>query len=352
MCNIEARDEAGQTAQADAKPQPTDTLMRALDKLRAGRWADHRSKDVLYSQGRTAADHLTEIILATLEPERHVLVKEVTSGHVAVAIRGWQGAQIAPDTIRKRLNVLRAMGVDLGKAEDRPKLSKKVPPKWWLSLEEETRVCNFLRQQAPHRPYCMPTGAALMLANYIRFVTRSGLRVEEALRITPNAIKYSSSGPAREVASIMVDGTKTLGSRATLPLMPEAYDALLHAWHDRHGLTPEVAMLDNLRWAASHPHFSKVPVFQFGLSPEASYLIAAQSWEKCRAYLGASDNPTATLKALRRSAARYLHITKGMPLDMVREYLRHEDIETTQGYLRLTGGYGEAEMRKWLTKDP
>ncbi len=55
-----------------------------------------------------------------------------------------------------------------------------------------------------------------------------------------------------------------------------------------------------------------------------------------------------TLKALRRSAARYLHVDCGMPLDMVRAYLRHEDIETTLGYLRLTGGYGTEEMRRFL----
>jgi hypothetical protein len=33
-------------------------------------------------------------------------------------------------------------------------------------------------------------------------------------------------------------------------------------------------------------------------------------------------------------------------MDMVRDSLRHEDIKTAQGYLRLTGGYNDAEMRR------
>ncbi len=39
---------------------------------------------------------------------------------------------------------------------------------------------------------------------------------------------------------------------------------------------------------------------------------------------------------------------KGMPLDMVRLYLRHGSMETTMGYLRLTGGYEEGEIRRYL----
>jgi hypothetical protein len=37
-----------------------------------------------------------------------------------------------------------------------------------------------------------------------------------------------------------------------------------------------------------------------------------------------------------------------MPLDMLRQYLRHESIWTTMGYLRLVGGYDKDEMRKFL----
>jgi integrase len=71
-------------------------------------------------------------------------------------------------------------------------------------------------------------------------------------------------------------------------------------------------------------------------------------WQICRTHLAEQDNPLATLKALRRSAARYLHVTKGMPILLVRDYLRHSDVETTMEYLRLTGGINDAEYRRYL----
>jgi len=313
---------------ADHKPLPTDTLMRALDKLRAGRWADLRSKDVLYSQGKEAVISLRSYMFAqgSVAP---IAVADVTPSAVSAAIHEWQGKHLAPDTIRKRLNVLRAMGVDLGKAEDRPKLSKKRPLKWWLSPSDEERLVRRFQSAGG--------GQSLMMAHYIRFVTRSGLRVEEALALTPASLSFTVAAPSpREGASVTVRGTKTAGSHATLPLLPDAYDALVEAWR--------------LEWteALHTTDRRETRIFRFGKTPEVSYSIAASIWEGCRRFLGQQDNPTATLKALRRSAARYLHISKGMPLDMVREYLRHDDIETTQGYLRLTGGYGEADMRRFL----
>jgi len=71
-------------------------------------------------------------------------------------------------------------------------------------------------------------------------------------------------------------------------------------------------------------------------------------WDKARAFLGCADNHMATLKALRRTAARHLTIN-GMPTEMVRDYLRHENIKTTMGYLHLVGGYKTEEQRRWLS---
>lgn len=331
-------------AQASIKPLPTDTLYRALDKLRAGRWADLRSKDVLYAQGRNA---IATLVLLGYEPGHLTTVQEVDHTSAAQCITRWQSSGAAPDTIRKRLNVLRAMGVDLGKAEDRPKLSAKRPLKWWLNPTDHERLVGWLIEvvTADEVRGAYSQAERLLLAAYIDFVAYSGLRVEEALALAPRGISYSFktsslalSHDPRDCASITVMGTKTAGSHATLPLMPEAYDALARAWR--------ASTSSGLHFAVGVTR----PVFAFGPTPEASYNRLAALWEHCREYLGVKDNPTATLKALRRVAARNLHIVKGMPLDMVREYLRHEDIKTTQGYLKLTGGYGEKEMRAWLTK--
>lgn len=58
--------------------------------------------------------------------------------------------------------------------------------------------------------------------------------------------------------------------------------------------------------------------------------------------------PRATLKAFRRSFAR--HATeRGLPPDMLRQYLRHEHLATTAGYLKLVGGYTTEHLRPWFT---
>jgi len=64
--------------------------------------------------------------------------------------------------------------------------------------------------------------------------------------------------------------------------------------------------------------------------------------------LDEGDNPIATLKALRRTAARHLTVN-GMPTETVRKYLRHSNIQTTLGYLDLVGGYTTKEQHRWLS---
>lgn len=329
-------------------PQPTDPLLTALDKLRAGRWAGKRSCETLYSQGRQAVEALRAASGHLVDqPHLNVVyrVQDVTPLVVTQAIEVWLLEKLAPDTIRKRLNVLRAMGVDLGKAEDRPRLPKKLPPKWWLSPADEKRLCEWLAGPAWAEPSSASTRAmtrheARLLSHYIRFVTRTGLRVEEALRVT----SWSLSPSPGNTVSLMVDGTKTATSRAKLPLTEEAFDHLSRVWGSEHGAAFG-SLWSRVHYREAHdPAMHDREVFPF------TYERLATLWEHCRKFLGVSDNPTATLKALRRSAARYLHVDKGMPLDMVRQYLRHEDLETTQGYLDLAGGYTEEEMRRWLSK--
>ena len=73
-----------------------------------------------------------------------------------------------------------------------------------------------------------------------------------------------------------------------------------------------------------------------------------EAWDKARGLLGELDNRMATLKALRRGAARHL-TASGMPTEMVRAFLRHSNIKTTMGYLDLVGGYNVNEMRRFLS---
>ncbi|MBK3400406.1 tyrosine-type recombinase/integrase [Methylobacterium ajmalii] len=242
---------------------------------------------------------------------RVVMVAQVSDLDIRRATSEWYVHGLSPATINKRLNCLSAMGVCVEGCRARePKMLK-----WWLKPEDEERLRRFLLAKK--------TEGGVLHSRYgdiwrfIQWTTRTGLRVEETLRLRRS--DFSEDGGKW---SVTVPGLKTAGAQATLPLSDEAAELVAQR-------------------------------FPPGAAPDAPFIFAGYDalnglWQECREFLKVQDNPTATLKALRRSAARHLHVTKGMPLDMVRQYLRHEDIETTMGYLRLTGGYGTEEMRKWL----
>lgn len=190
----------------------------------------------------------------------------------------------------------------------------KVPKglKWYLPEDKVPPLLARLRALASVEREFMYD----CLAFFIRWTTRTGLRIEESLRLEWDR------DLAEDLTWVRVPGLKTATSQATLPLGQEVSEVLVQ-WRGILG--------DNKKW-----------VFPI------NYEELALAWTEARKFLGAEDDPTATLKALRRSAARYLHVDCGMPLHMVQQYLRHESMDTTLEYLRLTGGYGTEEMRRYL----
>ena len=280
------------------------TLEEALRETAMRKWQGRRCYATNMSQARQALD-----ALYTLRNHRDLTPTDVTPHWLQTITAKWYAQGLAPATINKRLNCLSAMGVSVEGCRVRePKVLK-----WWLSPANEARLCH-------HLEHARGTAVSKLLAYFIRWTARTGLRIEESLRLTDEHFHQDADGRWE----VTVPGLKTADSQATLPVSAELAPFLLAAVADR------------------NEHTRGLRLFPI------SYERLQQEWDVCRAFLGVSDNPTATLKALRRSAARHLHIAKGMPLDMVRQYLRHEDIETTMGYLRLTGGYGTEEMRKWL----
>lgn len=276
----------------------------------------------LYSQARAAAIHVS---LEAQErgspcakpsdwPVEMLLqhdVERITEEDVKNATARFYKDGLSPATINKRLNCLSKMGVSV------QGLRVKNPGKlkWYLPEDKLLEVLLWCDQQ----DYSS-------LANLIKWTVRTGLRIEESLRLGPDSFVKEFKGGAGdgplEVRAVKVPGTKTATSQATLPLSTEA---ALVAW----------------RFLIASP-YGPVKMFQW------DYEQYQTQWNHVREHFGWQDDPTATLKALRRSAARYLHVDCGMPLHMVQQYLRHESMDTTLEYLRLTGGYGTEEMRRYL----
>jgi integrase len=265
------------------------------------------------SQGRIGVEALQALIGEDVE------VEAVTTAQLRTISRQWAAQGLSSASIVVRLNCLSAIGVNVKGC--RPRIAKKL--KWWLDPESEEKIVAHLmeRSEDPTRAYTTPRRVALV--HLIMWTTRTGLRIEESLRLTWDKIHrrtiVDAEGNERLRVTVTVPGTKTGMAQATLVLSPAA-----------------VEVLDGIK-----PHPGR-PIF------DIPYDNAQHHWQRARLCLGLPDPTVATLKALRRSAARHLHSVKGMPLDLVRTYLRHESVNTTMGYLRLTGGYNEEEMARWL----
>jgi integrase len=295
-------------AAVSQRPADMRSLQDALDHTRATRWRGLRSAATNYSQGANA--------IATLQVghQYELKVGEVSEAMLVEAVTKWQTRGFSPSTINKRLAILSALGVEAvtGCYVRQPKVLK-----WWLRPSDQVKLCAWLREEDQGAS----TTTNIILADFIEWTTRTGLRVEESLRLTRAHIEFNEGNGT---ASITVPGTKTAIAQKHLPIGEEA----------RRILIARGMALDSCP-----PNARLFPIH---------YATLRKAWSKlCAERLGDSVPPGATLKALRRSAARHL-TTKGMPLDVLRQYLRHENIQTTMGYLRLTGGYAEEETRRWL----
>lgn len=284
---------------------PDITLEAALRRTYEDRWSRCRDGGkCLMAQAEQAVGTLIMLRREVAPDHPDLLTVGEAKRHVRAATAVWYRMGLSPATITKRLNCLGALGVDLGDVK-RPKPDKKL--KWWLRPEEERRVHAYLED---HKPF----PGWMTLSHFIGWTTKTGLRIEESLRL--GAGDFSA-----DYTEVLVPGTKTASSQATLALCNDAQELA------------ESRMVDH---GGQH----------YGMWEGLTYRDLAAMWDHLRTAMGWPDG--ATLKALRRTAARYLHVDCGMPLDMVRQYLRHADIETTMGYLRLTGGYSLAEQRRYL----
>ena len=296
---------------SEEEERPMSTLRAALKETDEHRWRGMRSRPRNYGQGLGAIESLERTATALPLPRdlRASAAKWVASGMglavpkdlLKYVVRTWLNEGLAPSTAIIRLNCLSACGVDVRGCRPR----KPNALKWWLSPQQEEVVVPYLR--VSKNPVDRD------LADLIEWTTRTGLRIEESLALAWTDVYVRPRG-----TSITVPGLKTQSAQATIPVSEGA-----------------VEVLERRRLLGTGRVF------------EANYWSLCKAWQAARTILELDNPGRATLKALRRSAARRLTV-KGMPAQMLKSYLRHEDLKTTMGYLRLTGGYSEEELGKWL----
>lgn len=263
-------------------------------------------------------------------------VEDIKATHInkwiADAERGYYSplgsppAALSPSTIQTRLSVLKKAMARSGVAwpvdVKMPQRSKR--PKWVLSVEQqrhlEARLVLFADQTLGGIP-------ARLLMDYITFVTETGLRVEEALRVEEkHLIRVGQGDTPLEAAAdgmfgdkwvLEVMGTKTAGSYDLIPLSQRA--------------------LDIFQRRVSQD-FTGGPIFK------VRYDELRLAWQWCLTELGVTDD-TATLKSLRRTFATRL-AAKGIPTTLLQKLMRHASLVTTSHYTNSIGLHEAA--REWL----
>lgn len=202
---------------------------------------------------------------------------------------------------------------------------RRKPLKWWLKPESEAQVVAWCDEQK--------TDQATTLRDYVRFIVRTGLRVEEALRLQ----RMHFTGLGTENPVMEVRGTKTRAAHRTLPMLRDAADIVIS--RIRLEGDPADYLFTSQRIYRKAGHSTKPGPLRYGV-------LQAQ-WRACRAAIGIPINGATGLKSLRRSFAGIMS-DRGAPTEKLQNYLGHEQITTTQGYLRLIGRNSIEQLRQWF----
>lgn len=285
----------------DAQTPPSSTpALTPLAKAARTVLEQHYSVTTRYGHARAAYAELCHLF-----PDAHLETLNKAMLQTWVAYMRRRGNK--PSTINCKLSVV---GVMFGyfdiEGRTVPFVRESPVPMWWLTPETEKLAIAWCH-----------TAQAIDLAEYIRWTVLTGLRVEETLRVQrQHFTRLETDQP-----SLTVPGTKTRAAQATIPLLPEAAALAIRLLGEEGSATD---------------HLFRV-----------RYVALQRRWQECRKALGLEGIHGATLKSFRRSFAR-IATERGLPPDMLRQYMRHEHLATTAGYLRLVGGYGTEQMRQWF----
>lgn len=228
----------------------------------------------------------------------------------------------SPSTINTKLCYVSRLLITMGEKFQIPYVTRKKVRKWWLTDELWVKLKAWL-EGGDGRSELVKENANLLL-DYIMWERETGLRVEESLRLLPDDF-------VKDFHSLVVPGTKTVESGVIIPLSNEAR---------------AIAM----RRAAGSRHIFNGRTYVDKRLFDISYTDLRDAWNECRKFLGVDTDPTSTLKSLRRTFAANCLLNKEMPAAMIQELMRHTDLQTTMGYLKLVGLADNQQTRDMLNR--
>lgn len=287
--------------------KPTRAIVQGSGSLRrAYRLAlDTYWKDMRWGETVRTKENL---ICGWFEREDHPDLDDIDSAILDKFVAWRQSKKITNNTIRKDLAILKKV---FDVAYNRvppltrhrlavPHVTVKKLRKWYVKPERIEDMLEFIEIDMDNWHF----------ADFCRSMLYQGPRVEENMRITiDDFVDLEGKTP-----TLRVPGTKTELSDRSVPI----WDFMVPIYK---------------RNIESAKTGGRTLLWPFSVN-QLNHL-----WRDVRGYMGAADEPTATLKALRRTFAWFAK-TRGLDVLDIKNILGHSDIQTTEGYLRLFGNPG------------
>lgn len=198
--------------------------------------------------------------------------------------------------------------------------TRKKQAKWHMTDSQRITAMDHLQMD----DVCLNDEERKLVWAYIDWTIETGLRVEETLRL----LWSDFEGIGTERPALNVPGTKNEHSAVRIPISLEAATIIQQRY----------TVIAGSSWPGKASRLFDI-----------SYRRLHTIWDRLREAMGVADDPTSTLKALRRNFAAGA-LRKGLPARIIQELMRHSNIETTMGYLRLIGMSDNDETRALLNR--
>lgn len=302
------------------KPYVDPAALRRVGSLRLAMnlaLATHWDKNTEW--GRTVAVCLAAIVRYFEEVLGVYEIDDMTSEDVDAFVEDCRSRGNSKETINKNLSMLSV--VNKVALRRKPPLCRTVMPlqrlkkgaieKWWIRTEQLDDALRWLRE----------VRGDPIFADYIELMVKQGLRPTECLRLKPRDF----TGLEGDQPWMKVPGTKTTEAGNSIPV----YEWSLGV------VNRSIARANERMWSVLFPFTRRQ---------------TQDRWNEVREYLGLTDVPTATLRALRRTFAYYSTTLHGMPTTTLKKVLRHKTITTTAGYVDLVGSEEVDQSRNYINR--
>lgn len=272
------------------------TLRAAFDRARIGDWATSAYGPAAIARSK----HIVEYFEQTGKPH----LEDLGTAELTNLVTYLRGLGKSPSTLKGYLSCLSKMFREARKSPaltlyrpDFPAISCRRRRERILSAEEEGAMRTYFKSKGEHE-----------MLDFCELAIETGFRQGEGLRLLVRNAR--ALGDAAR-AHIAIDIGKTDRSAGTVPLTKLALDIVQR----------RVAM------AKSKP--------QALLFPNMTAGRVQRMWNEFREHLGLSADPGFTFHCLRHTACSRL-FDEGLDAMTVKDFMRHEDLQTTMRYRKTS----------------